>query len=60
MAMQDRTEELRGPELENAILSDKSLIEEALTGFQEIEEGKNTVVTVDDLLESLANGTPII
>ena len=51
---------LRGSELATAMLSHKPFVDGALEGLREIEQGENSIVTLDALRESLAHGEPII
>lgn len=51
---------LSDPELAAVIKDHPDFLERAIKGFQDIEDGNNTVVTLDDLRESLVNGEPVL
>ena len=53
-------DDLKGEELVEAVRAHPTLIADAIHGFEEIEASNNSVVTVAELEESLANGKPII
>ncbi len=54
-----KEKELQGNALEKAVLADEQFVQESIEGFQQIEAGKNSVVTLEELRESLKNGKPL-
>ena len=56
MQAQDPT----GKELERIVLSDRQFVQDTIEGFQQIEAGENTAVTLEELQVSIKNGKPIL
>ena len=52
--------DLKGDALVRSVLDNKELMAEAIEGFQQIDDGNNTVVTLEQIQESLANDQPIV
>ena len=50
---------LEGEELVQALYANEEFMEEAAEGFRQIREGNNTVITFDDVRESLRSGKPL-
>ena len=53
-------DDLKGEELVEAVRAHPTLIADAMRGFEGIKAGNNSVITVAELEESLANGKPVI
>ena len=49
-----------GKELEHIVLSDAQFAQDTIEGFQQIEAGENTAITLEELQASLKNGKPIL
>ena len=49
----------QGKELDRIVRSDKQFIQESVEGFRQIEAGENTVVTLEEIRESIKNDRPL-
>ena len=52
--------DLEGTDLVDAMRSDEQFVAESQEGFQQLDAGDNTVITLSELRESIKNGEPIL
>ena len=52
-------DDLQGDVLVQSVLNNEPFVKEVLQGFEQIEAGENTVITLEQLRESLENGQPM-
>jgi hypothetical protein len=54
------SEDLQGDPLVQSVLNNESFVKDAIDGFAQIEAGENTVFTLEQLRESIANDQLIV
>ena len=54
-----KVDELEGGDWMQAILADEEFVRETVEAIKQIESGNYTVVTLDDVRESLHSGKPL-